>query len=120
MPKLPSNLVKPPAFDNPLRRTSPVHSGGAITEAAPEAVHQLADNLTPSERAEGATVIPISAPRADQDQGVTTSHRITVRIDDATRRALESECYQRRIAGEKTNIAEIARGLLSQWAASRA
>jgi hypothetical protein len=123
MPKLPSNLVKPPAFDNPLRRTGPVHAGGAATEAAPETTfRQLADD--PSERAEGAVVIPITAPRADDHQDLAaaavTPHRITVRIDDATRCALESECYRRRIAGEKTNIAEIARGLLSQWAAGHA
>jgi hypothetical protein len=44
------------------------------------------------------------------------NHRITVRIDDATRCAIEAECHRRRIAGEKTNVAEIARGILAQWA----
>jgi hypothetical protein len=43
------------------------------------------------------------------------NHRITVRIDDATRCAIEAECHRRRIAGEKTNVAEIARGILAQW-----
>jgi hypothetical protein len=42
-------------------------------------------------------------------------HRITVRISELTRCALEAECHRRRIAGQKTNVAEIARGILDQW-----
>lgn len=110
MPKLPNNLVKPPAFDNPLRRTSPAHA--SIPEATADPVTDAA------EPALGGVVIPIAIPTRPDDHPdlVAMPHRITVRIDDATRCALEAECYKRRIAGEKTNLAEIARGILKQWA----
>jgi hypothetical protein len=110
MPKLPDNLVKPPAFDNPLRRTVPAQA--SIPEAPASPVNDTA------EPAPGGVVIPIAAaPRIDSQQDpALMPHRITVRIDDATRCALEAECYKRRVAGEKTNLAEIARGILKQWA----
>jgi len=41
-------------------------------------------------------------------------HRITVRIDDAIRCALETECHRRRIAGEKVTVSEIARSILAE------
>jgi hypothetical protein len=112
MPKLPSNLVKPPAFDNPLRRTTPA------PVSLPEP-YAAAESPTPDVEAGqgGGVVIPIAATtRTDGDHDlVPMPHRITVRIDDPTRRALEAECYRRRIAGEKTNVADIARGILKNW-----
>jgi len=112
MPKLPNNLVKPPAFDNPLRRTTPAHA--SISEATVGPVNDAV------EQALGGVVIPIATtttthPDSHHDL-VPMPHRITVRIDEATRCALEAECYKRRVAGEKTNLAEIARGILKQWA----
>jgi hypothetical protein len=112
MPKLPSNLVKPPAFDNPLRRTTP------IDVSPPEASPMNHD--AEQAPALGGVVIPIvTNARTDGDHDhaplVPMQHRITVRIDDSTRRALEAECYKRRVAGKKANIAEIARGILSNW-----
>lgn len=121
MPKLPSNLVKPPAFDNPLRRTIPAArpSQDTLPDAAPSS-ESTASELSSSGDREGGIVIPIVAnARANEpteSAAATMPHRITVRIDDATRCALESECYKRRIAGDKTNLAEIARGILAQWA----
>jgi hypothetical protein len=110
MPKLPDNLVKPPAFDNPLRRTAPAPA--SIPEATASPVNDAA------EQALGGVVISIATnPRPDSHHDLAPMpHRITVRIDDATRCALEAECYKRRIVGEKTNLAEIARGILQHWA----
>jgi hypothetical protein len=109
MPKLPDNLVKPPAFDNPLRRTAPAHA--SIPEAAASPVNDEVEQVR-------GVVIPIATPPRPESSPdlVPVAPRITVRIDDATRCALEAECYKRRVAGEKTNLAEIARGILKQWA----
>lgn len=140
MPKLPSNLVKPPAFDNPFRRTSPAPSlSTELTADAPEAAEQLpggvviplvassqpADTELAAGSTEGAeplaagvttplvTDAPADGPAVEPEPA---AHRITVRIDDALRCALESECYKRRIAGERTNLAEVARSILRAWA----
>jgi len=164
MPKLPKNLVSgPPAFDNPLRRTTP-----ADTEIAEAAVPNHHPDVGEAKSEQGGVVIPfasnvpiasdvasdIEAAGIVQATGIvqaasdleTTSrarkgraskvrpeshpnpnpmapddiiHRITVRIDDATRCALEAECHRRRIAGQKTNVAEIARAILAQWTSRR-
>jgi len=115
MPKLPSNLVKPPVFDNPLRRTTPAHASlPDLSTAELPASDSEAGQPEPG----GGVVIPIATnarPDVDPDP-VPMPYRITVRIDDQTRRALEAECYRRRIAGEKTNVADIARGILKSWA----
>jgi len=110
MPKLPINLVKPPAFDNPLRRTAPASDSEATASPANDD-----DDHAPS----GVVLAIAPSPRSDGNSKpdiAPAPHRITVRIDDATRRALESDCYARRVAGEKTNIAEIARNILRNWA----
>jgi hypothetical protein len=131
MPKLPDNLVrKPPAFDNPLRRTTPAHAENVLpAEAALSASETTAPsyNLDVGEVRGGAgaggIVIPFAGSVRSDSQpeaaAIPMNHRITVRIDDATRCALEAECHRRRIAGEKTNVSEIARGLLAQWAGQR-
>ncbi len=108
MPSLPKNLVKPHVslFDNPLRRTD--------QREAPPVPNAMDD--------ESGVVIQITTNAttntSDNEQSASPP-RITVRIDDAIRRALEAECFKRRVGGEKTNVAEIARGILSDWAASR-
>ncbi len=115
MPKLPSNLVKPPVFDNPLRRTT---SAPASLPEPSEAELPTSDAEAGQSEPGGGVVIPIATnarPNVDPDP-VPMPYRITVRIDDQTRRALEAECYRRRIAGEKTNVADIARGILRSWA----
>jgi hypothetical protein len=118
MPKLPANLAKAPIFDNPLRRTT---AHPAQTEPANEA-----PNSEPKE----ATVIAMHAPapapepaapmrdNRDEDAALMIS-RITVRIDEAIHVALQTECYERRLRGEKTNVAEIAREVLGAWARRR-
>lgn len=116
MPKLPGNLVKPP-FDNPLRRTSrPELSESEVAQVPRDAE----SNGTPNDGSPGGVVIPIAANiHADnvdpEPVNVAMVHRITVRIEDPTRCALEAECYRRRLAGEKTNVTEIARNILAQW-----
>jgi hypothetical protein len=133
MPKLPTNLVKPPVFDNPLRRTAPgpaaiepdisaepAPAAPASTEPQPGGVviaiatgARTEDSPTEDTRTEDA--------RTDAGHELTPMpHRITLRIEDQTRRALEAECYRRRVAGEKTNVAEIARGILRDWASDHA
>lgn len=130
MPNLPKNLVKPPMFDNPLRRTARAE---VDAEPAPSAIappstpphHELTVDETLSGQESSGIIIPFANSRADGSPEPTatrpdptpaeTCHRITVRIDDTTRCALESECHRRRIAGEKTNVAEIARGILVNW-----
>jgi hypothetical protein len=131
MPKLPTNLVKPPVFDNPLRRTTP--GPAAIEPAAASA--ELAPAAPASTEPPGGVVIAIATGTRTEDARADSwiedtrsaelalapiSHRITLRIEDQIRRALEAECYRRRVAGEKTNVAEIARGILRDWASGRA
>lgn len=132
MPKLPTNLVKPPVFDNPLRRTT---SGPAAIEPA-AASAELSPVAPASTEPPGGVVIAIATGTrtedarangriedtrsAEQHELAPISHRITLRIEDQIRRALEAECYRRRVAGEKTNVAEIARGILRDWASDRA
>lgn len=139
MPPLPKNLVKnmakPPVFDNPLRRTAP---SGLDSEPASPAIAdtRIADTSTAPQsqpevgeaQSEGSNgiVIPFASSRVDASPEPTgtqpestlaeNDHRITVRIDDETRCALENECHRRRIAGEKAKVAEIARSILAQWA----
>lgn len=114
MPKLPGNLVQSPPFDNPLRRTSRPE----LSE--PEATQGSRRDESGETRSDGGMIIPIASNvRADNQtalEDVTLVHRITVRIEEPTRCALESECHRRRLAGEKTNVTEIARNILAQWA----
>jgi hypothetical protein len=135
MPHLPNNLVKPPTpgFDNPIRRTakaeavpgeSPASRRMPKAEAAPSESPASPVSASPHDmevsQELGGTVIPIGTnARTDSHPDLSDLamvHRITVRIDDATRRALEANCHMRRMAGEKTNVAEIARGILEHWA----
>jgi hypothetical protein len=126
MPKLPSNLVKPapPAFDNPLRRTAST----TITEplntentegTAPESLARVISlPVTPTE----PTFAPDAAASAEMTETTTQpatetttqlNARISVRLDDAVFVALQTECYERRVRGEKTNVAEVARKSLA-------
>lgn len=140
MPKLPTNLVKPPVFDNPLRRTTPGPAALEPADASAEPASAAPASAEPPPP--GGVVIAIATgartdegtrtePRTEarSDEGARTGegleltpmpYRITLRIEDQTRRALEAECYRRRVAGEKTNVAEIARSILRDWASDRA
>lgn len=126
MPPLPKNLVKnmarPPVFDNPLRRTA--SPAIADTSTAPQSRPEAGE--AQSEQGSNGIVIPFAGSPVDAGPEPTgtrpepapaeNDHRITVRIDDETRCALETECHRRRIAGEKAKVAEIARSVLTQWA----
>lgn len=126
MPSMPKNLVKAPpasAFDNPLRRTTPVETAepAPVLAQAVEAKDDI--KRTPNTvvaEADSGVVVPIAGDartvnELDSEKD-SMSHRITVRIDDATRRTLEAESHKRRLAGEKTNVADLARNVLKQWA----
>src|SRR5882724_9365540 len=140
MPNLPRNLVKR-HFDNPLRRTvsedseavslateTSTSNNGRSGQSADGIVIPFAGNIrldaeheTPAAQPSSPTAAITAQPSSSiaiepAPIAVELEHRITVRIDDVTRRALENECHRRRIAGVKTNVAEIARGILGQWA----
>lgn len=135
MPKLPRDLVKRTQFDNPLRRTTSEDLSFAADHVATSGRQTQSDSIVqpdpggvvlPFARIEEehevsrAASMPTSPPLPDEldEQSLTIEHRITVRIDDATRRALETECHRRRIAGEKIKVAEIARSILAAGAAA--
>jgi len=118
MPKLPESTVK---FDSPLRRTS----------RAPEAPAALAGEESPVAAVEAPAIdreTPVIAlprpsrsetPEEATEQG-GLEHRITVRVDDDIKRALELERHERAMAGEKkANIADVARKVLATWAKRR-
>lgn len=115
MPKLPSNLVRPapPVFDNPLRRTT------APSTSSPELAEGSTDDHPVVDAAIIALPLPPVAPTAPSTDAANLNARITVRIDDSVFVALQTECYQRRIRGEKTNVAELAREILGSWAQRR-
>jgi len=116
MPKLPATVSKPPLdFDSPLRRTTAAPAAPApqlvVSEAAVEAQHE-------------AHVIAIApAPRDDSPRPSADRKppepRISIRVDDATMRALEDERCARRVAGDKTNVSDIAGAILANWAKHR-
>ena len=138
-------VSKPPAFDNPLRRTTSLGDEKPATaettaEVAPTnaAVSPIVDTdetidavdaVEGGSEQRGVVLSFAGSMRPDDRVDPTTTrvespageinHRITVRIDDATRCALEAECHRRRIAGQKTNVAEIARSILAQWTRRR-
>lgn len=127
MPKLPENLVKPPVFDNPLRRTvfaepvtAPTQEPASIETPKAQPVSFEAPivhaETSPKTKAKPKTR---PAPRTTASAEEKAGARLTVRIEDTVRCALETECFTRRVAGEKTNVAEIARTILNEWAATR-
>lgn len=118
MPKLPANLVRPapPVFDNPLRRTTAtppaplIDSAEGSSDDVPKADAQVIALPVP----------PMPSPTLKAEaEAPGLNARITVRIDDSVFVALQTECYQRRIRGEKTNVAELAREILGSWAQQR-
>jgi len=119
MPKLPENTV---SFDNPLRRTS-------RAPATDDMTHRQTTSETSSATIETADppqetpVIALPRPRRDTPAEAagegSLEHRITVRIDDDINRALELERHERRLAGEKTNVSDVARKVLAGWAKRR-
>ncbi len=127
MPPLPKDTVKPPPiFDNPLRRTARPRLDSEPASPATAPPPQPDEGKAQGEQGDEGIVIPFASSRVDgtpeptgtqpESTPAENDHRITVRIDDETRCALENECHRRRIAGEKAKVAEIARSILTQWA----
>lgn len=127
MPKLPENLVKPPVFDNPLRRTAfaePISAPASEPASIETPKSQPVSFEAPTAQAEMAPKTKAKpktkpAPRFTATAEEKAGARLTLRIEDTVRCALETECFTRRVAGEKTNVAEIARTILNEWAAAR-
>jgi hypothetical protein len=104
MGKLPGNLAKPAAFDNPLRPTSPPSS--VVIPMAPEPM---------------IAVAPAATEDSSSSETVTTDvpiRRQSVSFTDAQWKALQAECHRRRMAGDKgVNVARVVRDLVEQWRA---
>lgn len=144
--KLPSNLVKRPAFDSPFRRTTPSLSVVEHEEAASDAsLDAMRDHSTPvqddvvdepaaDESAAESTLesaVPAgpkpkarsmkrrsAAGPAEGTAGETYPHRMTVRFSVETWTMLQRERFERALAGERNvSAAEIAREVLDAWAA---
>lgn len=104
MAKLPKKLVQAPTFDSPLRRT-----------ASPE--------LTVVDKAEN----PRSAPTPelaeehrfeDENPQIETDElcqRVTVRLSQRQWEAIQTECFQQRMRGEKINAAALVRDIVDGW-----
>lgn len=144
--KLPSNLVKRPAFDSPLRRTTPslsvVEQEAAAFDASSDAmrddtnfvqdqvVHETVDD-EPAAQATLESAVPAGpkpkhrgtkrrsvAGSAEDTAGETYPHRMTVRFSVETWTMLQRERLERTLAGERNvSAAEIAREVLDTWAA---
>lgn len=80
--------------------------------ATPTPIISIKQSKTPAPSARTAKKAAAAATSAPEQ-------RITLRIDDVLWRALETECYKRRMAGIKTNITEIARDVLNDWAKAK-
>src|SRR5215207_71637 len=128
MPKLPDNTIR---FDSPLRRTASKPAAPAVAQAAADAMSEpsLASPEAITSTIDVAPVMQetpvIELPRTRREIPTETAatstleHRITVRVDDDINRALELERHERRLAGEKTNVADVARKVLAAWAKRR-
>jgi hypothetical protein len=99
----------PPARVETERQTAQAEETPTTTTATRSEPTSSTTTATRSKRT--TRLKPAPTPTTEQP---ATEHRITVRIDDATRCALETECHRRRIGGEKVTVAEIARSILAE------
>ena len=108
-PRLPSNLVKAPVFDNPMRPTSvavmPLVPSGASEEG------RALERPAPAES--HAEDLERSGTQKEDDEALI--HRMSVRFTDDQWKALQTASYQRRMRGERMNIAELLRELVDEW-----
>jgi hypothetical protein len=99
MSKLPSNLVKRPAFDNPMR---PTEEPSLAVVASTPAV------------AAGPPTLPNGETDTEEDALI---HRVSVRFTDEQWKALHTACYERKLRGERINAAEMLRQIVDEWMA---
>jgi hypothetical protein len=142
--KFPSNLVQAPVFDSPLRRTEPRVSEPAVAgELVPIAVLRRPEVSEPADLSpmiqtrRGAATEPqqervggegraAAAPEQDSEPDLEQEqspdlllHRTTLRLPQDVHDTLEREAFERRMRGERTNPAAIAREVLARWARRR-
>jgi hypothetical protein len=132
--KLPTNLVRAPVFDSPLRRTEPRPPNADSADIAPIAV--LRPERPIPESADLSPIIQTHRGRAESPpemregaEGETNGevedehsellvHRTTLRLPQDVHETLEREAFARRMQGERTNPASVAREVLTRWARS--
>lgn len=102
MAKLPANLVKTPVFDNPLRPTN----------TGPIAVPELPRVVTKEDGESVATVIPSTEVSDGADE---LAYRISARFTEEQWRALQMACHDRRMKGQRINVAELLREIVDEW-----
>jgi len=106
MARLPKNYVKPPAFDNPLRPTADPKPDLAIVEDAPK--------KKKAKKVARPAAKTVDAPVQTDE----LKHRFTTRLTDAQWRGLQTELFNRRMAGQKCTTADLVREIVSCWLAT--
>jgi hypothetical protein len=142
MSRLPANLVQAPKFDSPLRRTEP---SPASEEAAIEVEPDVAMDAEPEVEAKSKLAVieaPIAKPVKSAPAKVAKPkakaaaampakvaseavveelvHAMTLRLTQEQFEAVQTECFHRRMARDKTNPAALVREILDEWIAKRA
>lgn len=111
MAKLPSNLVKKPLFDNPMRPTE--ERKLSVVNAELEAVSV---DPAPGEVDAVETLSRPSVEAAAEREGEgALVHRVTVRFTDEQWKALQTVCHERRLRGEHVSVAELVRKIVNDW-----
>jgi hypothetical protein len=100
MGKLPGNLVKPPAFDNPLRPTATPSTDNVVQIATPEIPEDAVEDQ--------------HGPAGDP-----LAHRISARFTDDQWKALQRDCHSQRMHGKRMNVAELLRQIVDEWRSSK-
>lgn len=111
MAKLPEKLVQAPAFDSPLRRTSSTEL--TLIEEA----EATADMEAPGPAQGNGPPTPEAVPVPVETEQL--AYRVTVRLSQRQWEAVQTECYQQRMLGKKTNAASLLRDIVDSWAAER-
>lgn len=119
--KLPANFVKKPNFDSPLRRTDgpelsvvETHESGLVVgEGQGAAALGPEASLPAAKRVKARTPKRRKKPQADESTELT--YRTTLRLSQEDYEALETECHARRLAGQRTNVAELLREIVAGW-----
>lgn len=106
MAKLPKKLVQAPTFDSPLRRT--VSPELMVVDKA-----EASRSASIPERAEPQLEDENPQPEADE-----LCQRVTVRLSQRQWEAIQTECFQQRMRGKKTNAAAFIRDIVDGWMAS--
>lgn len=121
MARLPKDYVKGPKFDNPLRPT--VTPDLAVVGPPPIAVEAPKEEKPEKpKRSKSRSVEPKNSEvktASSPDTQDELKHRFTARVTDAQWRGLQTELFQRKLAGEKIATADLVREILDKWLAGQ-